>query len=87
MTTTTHAYTYSHILPYTRLMRTNIEIDEELIQRVMDRFNFRSKREAVHESLRQMVGDVMTVDEALAMQGSGWAGDLEAMRSGDVSEW
>jgi Arc/MetJ family transcription regulator len=60
--------------------RTNIEIDDELIGRVMERFGFTTKREAVHESLRQMLGGIepMTKEEMLAMRGAGWGdGTLE----------
>ncbi len=57
--------------------RTNIEIDDELIRRVMFRYGFRTKREAVHEALRQMVDGIepMTIEEALAMEGTGWGED------------
>ena len=57
--------------------RTNIEIDDELIERVMRRYGYRTKREAVHEALRQMVDGVepMTTEEMLAMRGSGWGED------------
>ena len=60
-----------------RVSRTNIEIDEELIQRVMRRYGFRSKREAVDEALRHMVDGIepMTTEEMLAMEGTGWGED------------
>lgn len=57
--------------------RTNIEIDDELIERVMQRYGFRSKREAVDAALRQMAGGIapMSTDEMLAMEGTGWGED------------
>lgn len=68
--------------------RTNIEIDDELIGRVMERYGFRTKREAVHEALLAMAGRTMTRAEALAMRGRGWEGNLAAMRDGrKVEEW
>jgi Arc/MetJ family transcription regulator len=60
--------------------RTNIEIDDQLIARVMERYGVRTKREAVDLALRRAAGEAMTREEALAMEGSGWEGDLFAMR-------
>lgn len=64
------------------ITRTNVEIDDELIERVMRRFRLPSKRAAVDLALRRLDVEPMTRDEALAMQGSGWEGDLDALRSG-----
>ncbi len=57
--------------------RTNIEIDEDLIQRVMTRYGFRTKREAVDRALRRMMDGIepMTTEEILAMEGTGWGED------------
>lgn len=56
---------------YDRLMaRTNIDIDEELIQRVMQRFGVHTKKEAVDLALRSVAGQPMTIAEALAMRGA-----------------
>jgi Arc/MetJ family transcription regulator len=60
--------------------RTNIEIDDELVERAMRIYRLRSKREAVDFALRKLVGG-MSREEALAMEGSGWDGDLDEMRS------
>ena len=62
--------------------RTNIDIDEDLIREVMARHGFRTKREAVHAALRRLAPSPMVTDEALAMKGTGWEGDIDAMRSG-----
>ena len=64
--------------------RTNIEIDDELIATAMRRFGLSTKREAVDFALRRLVGPVMTREEMLAMEGTGWTGDLDAMRSDPV---
>ena len=61
--------------------RTNIEIDDILVNRAMRLYRLRSKREAVDLALRRLVGDPMTREEALAAEGSGWAGDLDAIRA------
>jgi Arc/MetJ family transcription regulator len=63
--------------------RTNIEIDDELVERVMRRYQLPSKRAAVDLALRRLAGEPMSRDEALAMEGSGWAGDLDALRAPD----
>jgi Arc/MetJ family transcription regulator len=60
--------------------RTNIEIDDLLIDRAMRIYRLNSKREAVDFALRKLVGG-MSREEALAMEGSGWGGDLDEMRS------
>ncbi len=60
--------------------RTNIDIDDELIARAMRSHGLRTKREAVDLALRQLVTEPMGLDEALAMEGSGWRGDLDEIR-------
>ena len=67
--------------------RTNIEIDEKVIQRVMRRYGFKTKREAVDYALRRLDVVPMTREEALAMEGTGWEGDLDEMRSGWRTDW
>jgi Arc/MetJ family transcription regulator len=62
------------------MARTNIDLDESLVGEVMRRYRLHSKREAVHFALQRLVGDAMSLEEALAMEGSGWEGDLGAIR-------
>ena len=62
------------------MARTNIDLDESLVEEVMRRYRLRSKREAVHFALHRLVGDTMTLEEALAMRGTGWEGDLDSIR-------
>jgi Arc/MetJ family transcription regulator len=50
--------------------RTNIDIDEGLVQRVMVRFGLTTKREAVDYALRHVIGQPMTRVEAAAMLGA-----------------
>ena len=66
------------------MARTNIDIDDELCQRVMDRYHLSTKREAVNMALRHLAGEPLTLEEARALEGSGWDGDLEAMRTSRV---
>jgi Arc/MetJ family transcription regulator len=65
------------------MTRTNIEIDDRLVGEAMRLYRLRSKREAVDLALRQLVGDPMDLEEALAMEGTGWGGDLAEMRAFD----
>ncbi|HKY13619.1 MAG TPA: type II toxin-antitoxin system VapB family antitoxin [Microthrixaceae bacterium] len=51
-------------------VRTNIEIEDEYLTAVMDRFGVHTKTEAVDLALRHLAGQPMTKDEALAMQGA-----------------
>lgn len=66
------------------MARTNIDIDEELCRRVMDRYHLSTKREAVDMALRHLAGEPLDLEEARALRGSGWDGDLDEMRSARV---
>jgi len=61
--------------------RTNIEIDDLLVDRAMRLYRLRSKREAVDLALRRLVGEPMSREEILATEGTGWAGDLVDIRA------
>jgi Arc/MetJ family transcription regulator len=52
------------------MVRTNIDIDDSLIERVMARFGVHTKREAVDLALRHVAGQPMTIQEALEMRGA-----------------
>lgn len=71
-----------HILVYYGVMsRTNINIDDELVERAMRTFGLSTKRQAVQLALERLLGGgPMNVEEQLEMEGVGWDGDLEAMR-------
>jgi Arc/MetJ family transcription regulator len=62
------------------MSRTNIEIDEALVGWVMRHYHLPTKRAAVDYALRRLRVEPMSVDEILALEGTGWEGDLEAMR-------
>jgi Arc/MetJ family transcription regulator len=66
--------------------RTNIDIDDDLIERVMHRYGLTTKKEAVDFALRSIAWEPMSRDEALAMQGTGWEGDLDEMRRSQILE-
>jgi Arc/MetJ family transcription regulator len=63
------------------MARTNIEIDDELIEQAMRIYRLPTKRAAVDLALRRLVGEPMTREEALALEGTGWDGDLDEMRT------
>jgi Arc/MetJ family transcription regulator len=63
--------------------RTNIELDDALVAEVMRRYGLASKRAAVDFALRRLLGESMSRDEALAMEGAGWDGDLDQLRRDD----
>lgn len=52
------------------MSRTNIDIDDELIHRVMVRYHLTTKREAVDYALRSLAGQPMTRDEMLEFFGA-----------------
>lgn len=60
--------------------RTNIELDDEMLERAMRLYGTRTKKETVDLALRRLVGSVLTREEALDLESSGWEGDLGEMR-------
>jgi Arc/MetJ family transcription regulator len=67
------------------MARTNIDIDEELVAEAMRRFRVKTKREAVDLALRRLVGSSVTPAFMLSLEGIGWDGDLDEMRSTRVT--
>ncbi len=61
-------------------MRTNIEIDDELLAEVMKHSGAKTKREAVDASLRTARRLQRQGDAIRKLRGIGWDGDLEASR-------
>ena len=60
-------------------MRTNIVIDDRLMSEAMAASGLQTKRAVVEEALRRMI-TLKRQDEARALRGMGWQGDLDAMR-------
>jgi Arc/MetJ family transcription regulator len=60
--------------------RTNIEIDDEAIETAMRLYGTRTKRQTVDLALRRLIGAKLGKAEALALEGSGWEGDLDDLR-------
>lgn len=64
------------------MSRTNIDLDDDAARVVMERYDLHTKRDAVNYALRRLAAEAMSAEEALAMRGSGWEGDLAALREG-----
>ena len=62
------------------MSRTNVDIDDRACAEVMRRYRLTTKREAVNFALRTLAVEAASVDEARALRGTGWEGDLDAMR-------
>jgi Arc/MetJ family transcription regulator len=62
------------------MARTNIDLDDEAVETVMRRYHLTTKRDAVNFALRTVAAEPMALDQALALRGTGWGGDLDAMR-------
>jgi Arc/MetJ family transcription regulator len=65
------------------MARTNIDIDDEACVRVMHRYGLHTKKEAVNFALRELAA-ALTVEEARALKGSGWEGDLDELRGSRI---
>jgi Arc/MetJ family transcription regulator len=52
------------------MARTNIDLDDELLARIMRRHGVHTKTEAVDLALRHLAGEPMTIAEALDMRGA-----------------
>lgn len=62
------------------MARTNIDLDDQAVLAVMRRYHLPTKKDAVNFALRTVAAEPMPLDQALAMRGAGWGGDLDAMR-------
>jgi Arc/MetJ family transcription regulator len=51
-------------------VRTNIEIEDDHVRAIMDRYGVHTKTEAVALALRHLAGQPMTREQALAMRGA-----------------
>ncbi|GAA3751851.1 Arc/MetJ family transcription regulator [Spinactinospora alkalitolerans] len=67
--------------------RTNIDIDDELIAVVMEKYHLKTKREAVDFSLRRLAGSGLRYQLMEELEGSGWEGDLDQMRRSKIQDW
>jgi Arc/MetJ family transcription regulator len=68
------------------MVRTNIVLDEQLVKNVMTTYGLKSKRAAVDFALRSVAGADDPHAGMLALQGTGWKGDLDEMRRSSILE-
>lgn len=69
-----------HIYTHEAAMRTNIDIDDELMEEAREVTGLKTKKAVVDEALRQLVRRARQ-REVLKLFGKlGWEGDLDAMR-------
>lgn len=61
-------------------MRTNIDIDQELIEKAIALFGVTTKREAVHIALTEAI-QLRQQEAIMGLWGLGWEGDLDKMRT------
>ncbi len=62
-------------------MRTNIVIDDALMQEVLEKTGIKTKREAVEEGLKLLLQSTEQVQQIRALRGRiHWEGDLDEMR-------
>jgi len=61
-------------------MRTNIEIDDDLLDEAMAATGLSTKKATVEEALRQVVDQKRRREAIRSTAGIGWDGDLETMR-------
>jgi Arc/MetJ family transcription regulator len=70
------------------MSRTNIDIDDELVARAMDKYGLSTKRSAVELALQRLVGPALS-GAALAdfldeLSGSGWIDGPDGSDAADV---
>ncbi len=63
------------------MTRTNIDLDDELVDRVIRKYGLKTKKEAVDFALRRAAGPKVTPEEILSLEGTGWDGDLDEIRN------
>ncbi len=62
------------------MARTNIDIDDKACTEVMRRYQFATKKEAVNFALQLVAAEPLSIEEAQQLRGTGWEGNLDAMR-------
>jgi Arc/MetJ family transcription regulator len=65
-----------------RVVRTNIDIDDDLLKEAMSATGQTTKRATVEEALRTVVRLFRQKQAIEELRGIGWEGDLDAMREG-----
>ena len=63
------------------MSRVTVDIDDRACAEVMRRYRLATEREAINFALRTLAVEPLRLDEARALRGSGWEGELDALRS------
>ena len=69
-----------------RYVTVEVRLMEHDVEAVRQRYGLRNWKAAVEEAVCRQAVAPMTKEEALAMQGVGWDGDLDEMRDGSPIE-
>ena len=65
------------------MSRVTVDVDDQACTRVMRQNGFATQEEAINFALRQVAVEPLTLEEARALEGSGWDGNLDEMRSSE----
>ncbi|MDP9341144.1 MAG: type II toxin-antitoxin system VapB family antitoxin [Actinomycetota bacterium] len=65
--------------------RTNVVVDDELLERAMKLYRLPTKRAAIDFALRRLVGD-RRPEDMRKLRGIGWEGDLAELRHWEPPE-
>ena len=76
---------YTHSGP--DVMRTNIEIDDDLLSQAMMVAGLSTKRATVEQGLRLLVRVGQQAEALSDLKGLGWDGSLDEMRQGRHPDW
>jgi len=63
------------------MSRITADIDDRACTEVMRRYELATKGEAINYALRTLAAEPLSLDEARALSGSGWEGNLAALRA------
>jgi len=70
------------------MTRTNIEIDDELVDTVMKQNGLKTKKDAVDFALRKSIRRVPTVEEVMSLEGIGFPYTNDELEGSDrPPEW
>ena len=69
-------------------MRTNIDIDDELLDEAREATGLKTKKAVVEEGLRRLVRCRRQVEAIKALEGTQWEGDIrELRRNRKLAQW
>ena len=65
------------------MSRITVDVDDQACADVMRQNGLATQEEAINFALRRVAIKPLTLEEARAIQGIGWEGDLDEMRSSE----